>query len=186
VVSSDYSRVIATLRDRQRAAPSDPAVAGLAKRLGSLAQEALFAGKFVGDGRYLLLFRHPDGRLLTFNVFFDEVNEFAGEFERFWALRIGSRRHPELAAWIPPRPPEGAVTYADCGGADGVRAGRTNTSARSATDAAGGMARLPSPGRPGGGGPCAESLDGVHRMNRRRDSGRVAGDDGASLRHLFR
>ena len=66
-----------------------------------------FSGEFVSDGRYLLLFLHPDSRLSTYNVFFDEVNQFDAATERDWALRIGSRRHPELAAWITPPPADG-------------------------------------------------------------------------------
>lgn len=125
-MSPEYSRAIITLRDRQLAAPPDPEVGGLAKRLGPLPREALFVGKFAGDGRYLLLFLHPDGRLLTYNVFFDETNEFAGATERDWGLRVGSGRYPELVAWITPRP-AGATTCADCGGRGWVPGGPGET-----------------------------------------------------------
>jgi hypothetical protein len=68
-----------------------------------------------------LLFLHPNGGLSTYNMFFDEVNHFAADTERDWALRIGSREHPELAAWITPRPLENVVTCQNCGGSGWAR-----------------------------------------------------------------
>jgi hypothetical protein len=116
MVSSEYTSAIAGLRDRLASEPSDPKIVHLAKKLGSLPKEGLYVGEFKGGGLYLLLFLHPDGRLLAFNVLFDELDEYDAATERDWGLKIGSKRYPELAAWISPKPAEGAVPCPVCGG----------------------------------------------------------------------
>ncbi len=62
----------------------------------------------------LWFFMHPDGRLLAFNLFVDEVTaEFTEERDVAFGLRLGSDRYPELEELLPERV-NGAVECKGC------------------------------------------------------------------------
>jgi hypothetical protein len=55
----------------------------------------------------LCLFLHPEGRVLAYNLYFEEVTaEFDKEHELDHGLRVGSRHFPELESLLSPRPRE--------------------------------------------------------------------------------
>jgi hypothetical protein len=66
---------------------------------------------------WFLFFLHPEGRVLLFDLTQDEVVEESDhECDLAHALRLGSKRYPELADFIPPRP-QGGTVCASCQGA---------------------------------------------------------------------
>ena len=58
----------------------------------------------LGTAEEFWFFMHPDGRLLAFNLFVNEVTaEFTGERDVAFGLRLGSDRYPELEELLPER-----------------------------------------------------------------------------------
>src|SRR4051812_23815677 len=70
----------------------------------------------VGTVVWFLHFLHPEGRVLLFDLAHDEIAEETDDpFTMGYALRLGSKRYPELAAFLPP-PPDGSTVCSACGG----------------------------------------------------------------------
>src|SRR5262249_7106825 len=83
-------------------------------------EEAELARQFqalpLGIVEYLWFLLHPEGRVLMFNLLYDEVTEEVSEAHALdYGLRIGSKRLPELESLITPRP-SGATDCVVCAG----------------------------------------------------------------------
>jgi hypothetical protein len=113
-----FDRYCRSVEDRQRAGEC-------------LANAALLEWRFavehgalpLGCDRFVEYYVHPSGRLFPYDTWNEEPG---GEFDDDWtlalALRVGSRRYPELLAHLPVRPPQ-AATCTACGGTGRTTAG---------------------------------------------------------------
>lgn len=70
----------------------------------------------IGMEYFVEYYLHPDGRLIRYSTFVEEVDAINDdEWSLAYGLRIGSKKYPEFAALIPPRP-ENATTCSSCKG----------------------------------------------------------------------
>lgn len=95
-MNARFQEVVNRLLERFRQNTPPCEALDLAKTLDALPLDSV---------EYLWFFMHPDGKLLAFNLFFDEVTaEFTDLRDIAYGLRVGAEHYPELLALMPSRP----------------------------------------------------------------------------------
>ncbi len=118
MAQASFKTVVTRLRDAFLATDPQDEEGRLVRELGALS---------LGTVDELWFFLHPDGRLLAFNLFFDEVTaEFTEMRDLAYGLRVGSLQYPELEGLMPERP-TGAL---DCQRCAGIGRGRKSDGSR--------------------------------------------------------
>jgi hypothetical protein len=103
VVSRAFTALVTRLRDAWLDSPKKLAPDFVDDEALEWARE--FEALPLGVVDHLCLFLHPEGRVLAYHLFFEEVTaEFDKEHELDHGLRVGSKHFPELKSLLSPRP----------------------------------------------------------------------------------